>query len=64
MEIRVNVLDADTATWRQLFRDTAQIDLMGSAYVSELWGVSLLDYQDGGLVVLVDDKLKVDTTEH
>ena len=53
----VNVLDADTATGSQLFRHTAQIHLMGPAHMSELWGVSLFDNQNGSLIVLVDDKL-------
>ena len=38
----LNILDADTATRRQLFRDTAQIQFVGPANMSELWGVSLL----------------------
>ena len=51
----VNVLDADTATRRQLLRDAAQIHFVSSADVSELWGVSLLDNQNGSLIILVDD---------
>ena len=51
----VNVLDADTAARRQLFRDTAQIHFVSSADMPELWGVSLLDNQNGSLIVRVDD---------
>ena len=51
------ILDADTATRRQLFRDTAQIQFVGPANMSELWGVSLLNNQNGSLIVLVDDQL-------
>ena len=58
-----NVLDADTATRRQLFRDTAQIHFVSPANMSELWGVSLLNNQNGSLIVLMDDQLEVVSTE-
>ena len=58
----LNILDADTATRRQLFRDTAQY-FVSSANMSELWGVSLLNNQNGSLVVLMDDQLEVVSTE-
>ena len=44
-----NILNADTATRRQLFRDTAHIHFVGPANISELWGISLY----GSLIVPV-----------
>ena len=49
----LNVLDADTATRRQLFRSTAQIHSVSPAYMSELRGVSFFNDQNGSLIVLV-----------